>query len=749
MKKTILIGLLTFSTIAAYSQAILPTTWSFPTVNLPNGWTESGTSFYTASGNTPPAMKFDGTGDYMIINVNSNPGALTYYLTGNAFSGGVFTVEESDLGFVWTTLHSHTSPPNASYTMYTDVPQPTTRFIRFIYTNKDVGNIGIDDVSIAVGAASAAQEINVKQGVSTIVSGDTHVINSPVAGMTQTIFSIENLGTVNTLNISSATISGTNSGDFSVVSYPTNVDAGNTEDLILNFSPPSSGTRNAVLTINSNDTDEPSYTINLYGIGGNLASEPIAQATDLLFPNVKTYSINASFTPASSAEGYLVLRKEGSAISAIPLDGSVYQRGDIIGDAQVVFSSNTASLSPNNIVAGTNYYFAVFSYNGPNSYRNYLTNSPLVGNVITPASMLPSTYYSNLSTTSTSFMNDLHTLINPHQTQYYSYYDDLMIPFFEARDTTLDRRVVTCVYSGENLIYTEPFDFTANDYSREHTYCHSWMPTYPAQSLPEYSDYHHLFPSNLNFANILRSNNPLGEVVNVTSSFLGCKSGTNSTGQTVFEPRDEHKGNAARAIMYQAICYNSISGNNWALPSSQDQMILKQWHFQDPPDNWEIARNDFIDSLQGNRNPFVDSIDYVCFVNFSNMTYDSLACLPSSISWECDPLTGTCFDPGTGQGAYPSLTLCQTNCIQTSIEEELNKRFITYPNPAKEKLNLYVDATTISSYQIIDFLGRVVLSSNINNLNLVKVNISTLKSGVYIVKVQTPFGTAQQSTVIE
>ena len=713
MKKIILIGVITFSTIVSYSQAILPTTWSFPTVNLPTGWTESGTDFYTASGNTPPAMKFDHTGDYLIINLNSSPGDLVYYLTGNGFSGGTFTVEESDLGSVWTTLHSHTSPPNASYTMYTDVPQSTTRFIRFIYTNKVSGNIGLDDVSVAVGPPTPVQEINVKQGVSTIVSGDTYVVNSPVAIMTQTIFSIENLGTVNTLNISSATISGTNSGDFSVLSYPTNVLATSSDDLVLNFTPASPGTRTAVLTIISNDTDEPSYIINLYGIGGNLASEPIAQATDLLFPNVKTYSIDASFTPASSVDGYLVLRKEGLAISAIPLDGSDYQRGDIIGDAQVVFSSSTTSLSPNNIVAGTDYHFAIFSYNGPIGYRNYLENLPLVGNVNTPASMLPATYYSILNTTSTSFMNDLHALINPHQMQYYSYYDDLMIPFFEARDTTLDRRVVTCVYSGENLIYTEPFDFTANGYSREHTYCHSWMPTNPAQNLPEYSDFHHLFPSNLNSANILRSNNPLGEVVNQTSSFLECKSGTNSTGQTVFEPRDEHKGDAARAIMYEAICYNSISGNNWALPSSQDQMILKQWHFQDLPDNWEIARNDFIDSLQGNRNPFVDSIDYVCFVNFSNMTYDPSACEPSS------------------------------------IEELLNKGFITYPNPAKEKLNLHVDATTISSYQIIDYLGRIVLSEDVNNLNLVKANISTLNSGAYLVKVDTPFGTAQRSIVIE
>jgi hypothetical protein len=714
MKKIILIGLLTFSTIVVYSQAVLPTSWSFPNVNLPTGWSESGTSFYTASGNTPPAMKFDNTGDYLIINVNSSPGDLTYYLTGNGFSGGTFTVEESDLGSIWTTLNSHTSPPNASYMMFTDVPQPTTRFIRFNYTNKVSGNIGLDDVSIEIGAATPAQEINVKEGLVSIVSGDTYIINSPVATMTAKTFIIENLGTLDTLHINSATISGTNSADFSILSvFPASVLATDSTSLELNFTPSASGTRTAILTIESNDTDEPNYIINLYGVGGPLASEPVAQPTDLLFPNVKSYSLNATFSPANLVDGYLVLRKKGSAITAAPSDGTVYQRGDVIGDAQVVSSSNILSLSPNNIVAGTNYYFAIFSYNGPNSYRNYLTNMPLTGDVITPSSMLPATYYSTLNTLSSSFMNDLHALINPHQMQYYSYYDDLMIPFFEARDTTLDRRVVTCVYSGENLIYTEPFDFTANGYSREHTYCHSWMPTNPAQSLPEYSDFHHLFPSNLNSANILRSNNPLGEVVNVTTAFLGCKSGTNSNGQTVFEPRDEHKGNAARAIMYQAICYNSVNGNNWALPSTQDQMILKQWHFQDPPDSWEIARNDFIDSLQNNRNPFIDSIDYVCFVNFSNMSYDPLACLPSS------------------------------------TQEKLNKGFITYPNPCKDQLNLHVDATTISSYKIIDYLGRVILDEDINNKTLVKVNMAKIMSGAYLVKVITPFGEAKRTIIIE
>jgi hypothetical protein len=296
--------------------------------------------------------------------------------------------------------------------------------------------------------------------------------------------------------------------------------------------------------------------------------------------------------------------------------------------------------------------------------------------------------------------------------QFYSNYGNLMVKGFSARDTTLDRRVITCVYSGENKIYIEPFDFTAAGYSREHTYCHSWMPTNPAQSLPEYNDYHHLFPTNQNEVNALRSNYPLGEVVTVQQSYLGCKFGQDANGNTCFEPREEHKGDAARAMMYETICYTTVSGNTWALPTTQNQAILKQWHFNDLPDNWEISRNDYVDSLQNNRNPFVDSVDFVCYVNFSNMTYEPNGC-------------------------------------QASIEELLNTNFVVYPNPAKNELNLHVDATTISSYEIVDVQGRVVLSSDVSNLILVKLNIASLNAGTYIVKALTPYGVATRSIVIE
>jgi hypothetical protein len=238
------------------------------------------------------------------------------------------------------------------------------------------------------------------------------------------------------------------------------------------------------------------------------------------------------------------------------------------------------------------------------------------------------------------------------------------------------------------------------------------MPTNPAQNLPEYNDYHHLFPTNQNEVNALRSNYPLGIVVTQTDGYQDAKFGLDANGNTVFEPRDEHKGDAARAMMYESICYTTVSGNNWGIPAIQNLSLLKQWHFQDLPSNWEIARNDYLDSLQSNRNPFVDSIDYVCFVNFANMTYEALGCF-------------------------------------ASVEELLSSAFIVYPNPAKEELTLHVDATTISNVEIFDIQGRNVLNESVENQILVKLDISTLQAGTYIVKAKTPFGIAQRSLVIE
>lgn len=240
------------------------------------------------------------------------------------------------------------------------------------------------------------------------------------------------------------------------------------------------------------------------------------------------------------------------------------------------------------------------------------------------------TYYNSIDTGSTGFVTELHTLIYPHTQISYDQFDETNIANFASRDTTGGEKVVTCVYSGENYVYTPPFTWLP--FSREHTFCHSWMPTYNSTSGKEYSDQHHLFPTNQNNANAVRSNHPLGIVINVSSTYLQAKFGTNGSGQTVYEPRDTHKGDAARALLYMAVCYNGVSGNDWSfnylnsvtLPAlseaPQNVDLLVQWHNQDPPDQWEKDRNEYIYSIQGNRNPFIDHPEYVSVIDFNTLT---------------------------------------------------------------------------------------------------------------------------------
>ncbi len=242
------------------------------------------------------------------------------------------------------------------------------------------------------------------------------------------------------------------------------------------------------------------------------------------------------------------------------------------------------------------------------------------------------TYYDAINISSSNFITDIENRIRSPYTQIsYDQFDETNIANFASIDNGNGTRSVFCVYSHYEYIYSGTFTWLPM--SREHTFCHSWQPGYPSESLPEYSDQHHLFPTHQDGANGPRSNHPLGIVNSVTSTFLEGKLGTDINGNTVYEPRDEHKGDAARALLYMPIRYNGINGYDWTfnwlnntrLPSlaqpegPQDLATLIQWHKQDPPDKWEVDRNNYIQSIQQNRNPFVDHPEYVNYINFNDL----------------------------------------------------------------------------------------------------------------------------------
>mgnify|MGYP000459591928 FL=1 len=552
-------------------------------------------------------------------------------------------------------------------------------------------------------------EINVKINGTTALNNTTYVIGNTA----NNTITIENSGVQN-LTISGATLSGANAAEFTTSLNASTVAGLGSQNYTLNFAPTGNGTRTATLTIANNDNDENPYVINLIAVGlDNLATEPTSNASNLTFSNVQAYTLSGSYTAGAGAEKYLVLWSKNAPVAGTPVDGTSYQRGDIIGNAKVAYTGSATSFVPRGVRANQPYYFSVYAFNGPAGFENYKTTTPATGTA-TSTGLNIGSYYSGINSTSASLISDLSALINPHTFISYFNYKQTILNQFEVCDTTNGQSFVTCVYSGENKVFNDPFDWTATGYSREHTYCHSWMPTFPCDNpeQPEYTDQHNLYPTNLANANSYRSNLPLMEITgNVLYTYLEGSVGYNGN-QMCYEPRDAQKGNAARSIFYHATCYNGQNNLNWGIAANQDQATLKTWHFADLPDSYEIARQEYIFSVQGNRNPYIDSVNFVCHVNFDNMSY------------------------------------LQTSC-NVGIDEQLAANLSVFPVPSDGNVYAQVNGLTITAYTITDLSGRIVKASQGINEDVLIVNGNDLKAGKYLIEVSTPLGNTRGSFIKE
>ena len=158
----------------------------------------------------------------------------------------------------------------------------------------------------------------------------------------------------------------------------------------------------------------------------------------------------------------------------------------------------------------------------------------------------------------------------------------------------------------------------------EHSFAKSW---WGGSKNDAYKDCYHLNPSN-STANSARSNYPLG----VPTKDLKDQSVTGSLkvgratyeGETfwVFEPKDEYKGDFARAYFYMATCYgdeltwrldNKDVGSKYAMRNDSylefrdwEIEVLLTWHRQDPVSEKETKRMDAVSDFQHNRNPYID-----------------------------------------------------------------------------------------------------------------------------------------------
>ena len=210
------------------------------------------------------------------------------------------------------------------------------------------------------------------------------------------------------------------------------------------------------------------------------------------------------------------------------------------------------------------------------------------------------------------YLNDNYQASN---TLGYNNARDIMYSMIDIKDGNQ----LTGVYSGYTITLDLSQDPSTNAYEQGINCEHTWPQSLGAGSEPMKSDMHHLFPTKSN-VNSSRGNDPFDESVDsetdkwyrndyyiqtLPTEFIdeyAEKFNPPNQEDERFEPREEQKGNTARAMFYFYTIYVDVATEDfWDL---QDETLI-DWHFYDLPDAIEINRTNTISSYQGNVNPYV------------------------------------------------------------------------------------------------------------------------------------------------
>ncbi len=119
-----------------------------------DGLIEEGLGNYSSA----PHLKFDGSGDWLLLHFIEAPGTLTFVLKANPGSNGwsgTFTVQTSEDGETYTDLATYTDiSTNGQSEEFTNLGE-NVRYIKWIYTEKVSGNVGLGNIALAEYVAPA------------------------------------------------------------------------------------------------------------------------------------------------------------------------------------------------------------------------------------------------------------------------------------------------------------------------------------------------------------------------------------------------------------------------------------------------------------------------------------------------------------------------------------------------------------------------------------------------------------------
>jgi len=167
------------------------------------------------------------------------------------------------------------------------------------------------------------------------------------------------------------------------------------------------------------------------------------------------------------------------------------------------------------------------------------------------------------------------------------------------------------------------------------------------------------------------------------------------------------KGDVARSIFYLAVRYNGlevVSGYpDGMIGKFGDLDTLLTWHRNDPPDDFEMNRNNVVQTWQFNRNPFIDMPEMIEYIWGDKQ--DEIWQNPSSVTW-------------------------------TDIDN-----FQIFPNPTSSTLQINLGTIMDGKFTLSDVNGAILQSKSFVAQNLISTNVEGL-TGIYFITILPTIGQA-------
>ncbi len=274
-------------------------------------------------------------------------------------------------------------------------------------------------------------------------------------------------------------------------------------------------------------------------------------------------------------------------------------------------------------------------------------------------SLIYSQPYIGEGLTGTGLMQFLQDNYTPASTLGYTHARDTMYAVIDIQEGNQ----LSCIYSGYTITLDPTMDPSTDAYNQGINCEHTFPQSMGAGSEPQKSNMHHLFPCKSN-VNSSRGNDPFAEIqdeltskwyrndyylTNIPTEYIdeyAEKWNPPNPTDERFEPREEHKGDIARAMFYFYAIYNDVANDAfWELQKDD----LLDWNYLDSPDSVEITRTWVIASYQNEKpNPFV---------------------LDKSLAlriWFEDQIVYGCMDP-TSSNFNPEANMDDGSCLQWSL----------------------------------------------------------------------------------